>query len=92
MKKQPGPGNYNPNDTFVKTNAQKWVFGSEMQRPASRGEGSPGPGAYEPIPEKKMSKSPEHKIGTAKRFDFTTKKGAKYRPGPGNYTPNMTWT
>lgn len=39
-----------------------------------------------------MSKSPEHKIGTSKRFDFTTKKGAKHKPGPGNYTPNMTWT
>ena len=27
--KFPGPGNYNPTDVYVKTNGQKWAFGSE---------------------------------------------------------------
>ena len=75
--KFPGPGNYNPTDVYVKTNGQKWGFGSENQRTLTHGEAVPGPGTYEPKPEKKLSKSPEHKIGTSKRFDFTTKKGAK---------------
>jgi hypothetical protein len=54
---EPGPGKYNPNDKFVKSNSSKWVFGSEIQRPHSRSS-SPGPGEYNPKSEKKMKSSP----------------------------------
>mmetsp|Transcript_314 Transcript_314/g.298 ORF Transcript_314/g.298 Transcript_314/m.298 type:complete len:450 (+) Transcript_314:7-1356(+) len=81
--KTPGPGTYEAKPITGKDGPQ---ISMSFYRPLSSvPQQSPGPGEYQPNLRNKL-KSPEYRIGTAKRD--VEEKEKKQKPGPGQYYPD----
>lgn len=78
----PGPGNYNPSDTFSRNKSPDCKFGSSQRKDMKR-DASPGPDTYTSggMDSRKKS-SPSFGFGSSKRPALAQ---TGFTPGPGNY-------
>ncbi|CAI2370217.1 unnamed protein product [Moneuplotes crassus] len=79
----PGPGNYNPSDTFSRNKSPHCKFGSSERKDARRDE-SPGPDSYSAtVLDSRKKSSPSFGFGSSKRPALSQ---SGFTPGPGNYS------
>lgn len=81
-RNSPGPGNYNPSESFTKSQMPKWKFGSATRKDLKR-DASPSPDSYSinKLDSKKIN-SPSYGFGSSNRKPLSSN---SLSPGPGNY-------
>lgn len=82
----PGPGTFNPNDTFTKRSSANFSMGIKLKgslEPQTT-TSVPGPGQYVNNSQNMKTSAPKFGFGSSKRPDITGGKKMQ-TPGPGNY-------
>ena len=82
-RNSPGPGNYNPTDSFTKTQMPKCKFGNSIRKDLKR-DASPSPDAYSINKlDSRKHNSPSFGFGSSNRKPLSE---TSFSPGPGNYS------
>ena len=86
----PGPGTHSPDFTALKSKAPNFGFGSEQRKAGDveRKKFVPGAGTYS-IPSTIGADGPKHTMHSTLSYSPERKEGG-YKPGPGNYDPDIT--
>lgn len=87
----PGPGNYEQNREKLKKTSPKFGFGTgEREGRENKRLNVPGPGNY--TSKAYVGKDlPSYSMGGTNKF-FPERKEQNYKPGPGVYSPNNSFT